>query len=199
MEQIKRILHEVKEFKVAAVLTPLFMLLEVFCETLIPYLMSSIIDDGVEAGNMQHIFIVGLLMIVVAGVGLFGGIAGGVFGAKASTGLARNLRESMFNHIQTFSFSNIDRFSTAGLVTRLTTDVTNVQNSFQMCLRMAMRAPASLVCALVMAFSINAKISMVYLVAVILLAIVLFFIIRRATATFKEAFPKYDALNASVQ
>ena len=199
MEQIKRILHEVKEFKVAAVFTPLFMLLEVFCETLIPFLMSSIIDDGVEAGNMQHIFMVGLLMIVVAGVGLFGGIAGGVFGAKASTGLARNLRESMFNHIQTFSFSNIDRFSTAGLVTRLTTDVTNVQNSFQMCLRMAMRAPASLICALVMAFSINAKISMVYLVAVILLAIVLFFIIRRATATFKEAFPKYDALNASVQ
>ena len=199
MEQIKRILHEVKEFKVAAVLTPLFMLLEVFCETLIPFLMSSIIDDGVEAGNMQHIFMVGLLMIVVAGVGLFGGIAGGVFGAKASTGLARNLRESMFNHIQTFSFSNIDRFSTAGLVTRLTTDVTNIQNSFQMCLRMAMRAPASLICALVMAFSINAKISMVYLVAVILLSFVLFFIIRRATATFKEAFPKYDALNASVQ
>ncbi len=199
MEQIKRILREVKEFKVAAIITPLFMLLEVLCETLIPFLMASIIDDGVEAGNMQHIFVVGLLMIAVAGVGLFGGIAGGVFGAKASTGLARNLRESMFNHIQTFSFSNIDRFSTAGLVTRLTTDVTNVQNSFQMCLRMAMRAPASLVCALVMAFSINAKISMVYLIAVLLLAVVLFFIIRRATATFKEAFPKYDALNASVQ
>lgn len=199
MEQIKRILHEVKEYKVAAIITPLFMLLEVLCETLIPFLMASIIDEGVDAGNMKHIFVVGLLMLVVAGVGLFGGIAGGVFGAKASTGLARNLRESMFNHIQTFSFSNIDRFSTAGLVTRLTTDVTNVQNSFQMCLRMAMRAPASLICALVMAFSINAKISMVYLVAVLLLAVVLFFIIRRATATFKEAFPKYDALNASVQ
>ena len=199
MEQIKRILQEVKEFKVAAIVTPLFMLLEVFCETLIPFLMASIIDNGVEAGDMRHIFIVGLLMIGVAAVGLFGGLMGGVFGAKASTGLAKNLRESMFNHIQTFSFSNIDRFSTAGLVTRLTTDVTNVQNSFQMCLRMAMRAPASLICALVMAFSINAKISMVYLIAVIALGIVLFFIIRRATATFKEAFPKYDALNASVQ
>lgn len=199
MEQLKRLLREVKEFKVAAIVTPLFMLLEVFCETLIPFLMASIIDDGVEAGDMNHIFLVGILMIVVAGVGLFGGVMGGVFGAKASTGLARNLRESMFNHIQTFSFSNIDRFSTAGLVTRLTTDVTNVQNSFQMCLRMAMRAPASLICALVMAFSINARISMVYLVAVLILAVVLFFIIRRATATFKEAFPKYDALNASVQ
>ncbi len=199
MEKLKRLLREVKEFKMAAIITPLFMLLEVLCETLIPFLMASIIDDGVEAGDMKHIFIVGLLMIVVAGVGLFGGIMGGVFGAKASTGFAKNLRESMFNHIQTFSFSNIDKFSTAGLVTRLTTDVTNLQNSFQMCLRMAMRAPASLICALVMAFSINAKISMVYLVAVILLAVVLFFIIRRATATFKEAFPKYDALNASVQ
>lgn len=199
MEQIKRLLREVKEFKVAALITPLFMLLEVFCETLIPFLMASIIDDGVEAGDMNHIFLVGLLMIVVAGIGLFGGIMGGVFGAKASTGFARNLRESMFNHIQTFSFSNIDRFSTAGLVTRLTTDVTNVQNSFQMCLRMAMRAPASLICALVMAFSINAKISMVYLVAVVILAIIISFIIRRATATFREAFPKYDELNASVQ
>ncbi|MBQ8821957.1 MAG: ABC transporter ATP-binding protein [Lachnospiraceae bacterium] len=199
MEQLKRLLREVKEFKVAALITPLFMLLEVFCETLIPFLMASIIDDGVEAGNMNHIFLIGILMIVVAGVGLFGGIMGGVFGAKASTGFAKNLRESMFNHIQTFSFSNIDKFSTAGLVTRLTTDVTNLQNSFQMCLRMAMRAPASLICALVMAFSINAKISMVYLIAVLLLAVVLFFIIRRATATFKEAFPKYDELNASVQ
>ncbi len=199
MEQLKRLLREVKEFKVAALITPLFMLLEVFCETLIPFLMASIIDDGVEAGDMNHIYLVGAIMIVVAGVGLFGGIMGGVFGAKASTGFAKNLRESMFNHIQTFSFSNIDKFSTAGLVTRLTTDVTNVQNSFQMCLRMAMRAPASLICALVMAFSINARISMVYLVAVLLLAVVLIFIIRRATATFKEAFPKYDALNASVQ
>ena len=199
MEQLKRLLREVKEFKVAAIITPLFMLLEVLCETLIPFLMASIIDDGVEAGDMKHIFLVGVLMLVVAAVGLFGGIMGGVFAAKASTGFARNLRESMFNHIQTFSFSNIDKFSTAGLVTRLTTDVTNVQNSFQMCLRMAMRAPASLVCALVMAFSINAKISMVYLVAVVLLAVVLAFIIRRATATFKEAFPKYDELNASVQ
>lgn len=199
MQQIKRILQEVKQYKVAAIITPVFMLLEVLCETLIPFLMASIIDDGVEKGDMRHIFLTGGLMIVVAAVGLFGGIMGGVFGAKASTGLAKNLRESMFNHIQTFSFANIDRFSTAGLVTRLTTDVTNIQNSFQMCLRMAMRAPASLICALIMAFNINARISMVYFVAVIVLAIIVSFIIKRATKTFMEAFPRYDALNASVQ
>lgn len=199
MQQIKRILQEVKQYKAAAIITPVFMILEVLCETLIPFLMASIIDEGVEKGDMQHIFLIGGLMIVVAAVGLFGGIMGGVYGAKASTGLAKNLRESMFNHIQTFSFANIDRFSTAGLVTRLTTDVTNIQNSFQMCLRMAMRAPASLICALIMAFNINARISMVYLVAVIVLAIIISFIIKRATKTFMEAFPRYDALNASVQ
>jgi len=199
MQQIKRILQEVKQYKAASLITPVFMILEVLCETLIPFLMASIIDDGVEKGDMRHIFLTGGLMIVVAAVGLFGGIMGGVFGAKASTGLAKNLRESMFNHIQTFSFANIDRFSTAGLVTRLTTDVTNIQNSFQMCLRMAMRAPASLICALIMAFNINARISMVYFVAVIVLAIIVSFIIKRATKTFMEAFPKYDALNASVQ
>lgn len=199
MQQIKRVLQEVKQYKAASIVTPFFMLLEVLCETLIPFLMASIIDKGVETGDMKHIFMVGGLMIVVAAVGLFGGIMGGVFAAKASTGLAKNLRESMFNHIQTFSFANIDKFSTAGLVTRLTTDVTNIQNAFQMSLRMAMRAPASLICALVMAFNINARISMVYLVAVIFLAIVISFIIKNAAATFKEAFPRYDALNASVQ
>lgn len=196
---LKTLLKQVKEYKWVAVATPLFMLLEVLMETLIPYLMASIIDDGVEAGNMRHIYIVGMLMIVVAVIGLLGGLLGGRFGAKAATGFAKNLREAMFNNIQTFSFSNIDKFSTAGLVTRLTTDVSNLQMAFQMILRMAMRAPASMICALLMAFSINAKLASIYLVALGFLAVCLFFIIRRGTRYFREAFPKYDALNASVQ
>ena len=196
---LKTLLKQVKEYKAASIATPLFMLLEVLMETLIPFLMASIIDDGVNAGNMAHIYKVGVMMIGVAVIGLLGGLLGGRFGAKASTGFARNLREAMFNNIQTFSFSNIDKFSTAGLVTRLTTDVTNIQNAYQMILRMAMRAPASMLCALVMAFSINARISSIYLIAVVFLGICLFFIIRRGTRYFKEAFPKYDALNASVQ
>ncbi|MBQ9142190.1 MAG: ABC transporter ATP-binding protein, partial [Lachnospiraceae bacterium] len=196
---LKTLLKQVKEYKAASIATPLFMLLEVLMETLIPFLMASIIDDGVNAGNMAHIYKVGVMMIGVAFIGLLGGLLGGRFGAKASTGFAKNLREAMFNNIQTFSFSNIDKFSTAGLVTRLTTDVTNIQNAYQMILRMAMRAPASMLCALVMAFSINARISSIYLIAVVFLGICLFFIIRRGTRYFKEAFPKYDALNASVQ
>lgn len=196
---VKRILQEVKEYKAASIATPIWMIIEVLMEMVIPYLMASIIDYGVNAGNMAHIFRVGGLMIVAALIGLLGGLMGARYGAKASTGLARNLRESMYNNIQTFSFSNIDKFSTAGLVTRLTTDVTNIQNAYQMSLRMMMRAPASMICALIMAFIINGRIASIYLVAVILLAIVLYFIISNATAYFKQAFPKYDALNASVQ
>ena len=166
---------------------------------MISFLMASIIDDGVNAGDMGHIYRVGGLMVVAAAIGLFAGMAGGRYGAKASAGFAKNLRESMFNHIQTFSFANIDKFSTAGLVTRLTTDVTNLQNAYQMTLRMFTRAPASMLCAMIMAFSINARLSRIYLVAVILLGIALFFIIRHATGFFEQAFPKYDDLNASVQ
>ncbi len=199
MHQVKRILQEVKEFKAASIATPFWMIVEVICETLIPFLMASIITHGVEAGNMDYILKTGGIMIILVAIGFTGGLLGGVYGAKASTGLARNLRESMFNKIQTYSFANIDKFSTAGLVTRLTTDVTNVQNSYQMVLRITMRAPASMIFSLVMAFAINKKLASIYLVAIIFLAIVLFFIIRRATKTFSEAFPKYDALNASVQ
>ena len=168
-------------------------------ETLIPFLMASIIDDGVNAGDIGHIYRVGGLMVAAAAVGLFAGMAGGRYGAKASAGFAKNLRESMFNHIQTFSFANIDKFSTAGLVTRLTTDVTNLQNAYQMILRMFTRAPASMICAMVMAFNINARLSSIYLAAVIILGVILFFIIRHATGFFQQAFPKYDELNASVQ
>lgn len=199
VKMIKRLLQEVKEYKAASIVTPCFMILEVLMETVIPFLMASIIDDGVNAGDIGHIYRVGGLMIVAAAIGLLAGIGGGRFGAKASTGFAKNLRKAMFDHIQTYSFANIDHFSTAGLVTRLTTDVTNIQNAYQMVLRMFVRAPASMLCAMIMAFTINAELSSIYLIAVLVLGVILFFLIRRATAYFKQAFPKYDDLNASVQ
>ena len=196
---IRTLLKEVKEYKAASIATPIFMILEVLFETLIPFLMASIIDKGVNTGDIYHIYKVGGIMIVAAFLGLLAGMAGGRYGAKASTGFAKNLRNKMFDQIQTYSFANIDHFSTAGLVTRLTTDVTNVQNAYQMMLRMMMRAPASMICAMVMAFMINARLASIYLVAVVILGVILFFIIRHATAYFQQAFPKYDALNASVQ
>ena len=196
---IKTLAAQIKEFKKASVLTPVFMILEVIFEMLIPLLMASIIDQGVEAGNMRHIYIVGGFMIAAAFCGLFCGVMGGKYGARASTGFARNLRQAMFDNIQTFSFSNLDKFSTAGLVTRLTTDVTNVQQAYQMLLRICFRAPISMVCAMTMAYLINARLATVYMVALVLLAIVLFTIINRATKYFQMAFPKYDELNASVQ
>ena len=196
---IRTLLKEVKEYKAASIATPFFMILEVLFETLIPFLMASIIDKGVNTGDIHHIYKVGGIMIGAAFLGLLAGMAGGRYGAKASTGFAKNLRNKMFDQIQTYSFANIDHFSTAGLVTRLTTDVTNVQNAYQMVLRMMMRAPASMICAMVMAFTINARLASIYLVAVLILGTILFFIIRHATAYFQQAFPKYDALNASVQ
>ncbi len=196
---IRTLLGEVKEYKRASIATPLFMILEVLMEMTIPFLMASIIDDGVNAGNLGHIYKVGGIMAAAAAIGLLAGIAGGRYGAKASAGLAKNLRETMFNHIQTFSFANIDKYSTAGLVTRLTTDVTNVQNAYQMTLRMFTRAPASLLCAMIMAFCINARLSNIYLAAVVILGILLMLIMRHATQYFQQAFPKYDDMNASVQ
>lgn len=196
---LKTLGAQIKEFKKDSVLTPVFMILEVVMETLIPLLMASIIDEGVEKGNMHHIFVVGGYMIVLAGLGLLFGVLGGKYGARASTGFARNLRKAMYENIQTFSFSNIDKYSTAGLVTRLTTDVTNVQNAYQMILRMCVRAPFSLVCAMIMAFVINAKLASIYLVAVIFLGSFLALIISFATRYFNQVFQKYDDLNASVQ
>ena len=196
---LKTLLKEVKEYKKASFATPCFMILEVAMEMMIPLLMASIIDDGVNKGDMGHIYKVGALMIVAATVGLVAGMLGGRFGAKASTGFAKNLREAMFNHIQTFSFANIDKFSTAGLVTRLTTDVTNIQNAYQMTLRMFVRAPISLICAMAMSFYINRKLATVYLIAVFFLGIILCFIMSRATSYFQAAFPKYDEMNAAVQ
>ena len=196
---VGRLLKEVKEFKAAAIATPLAMLLEVAMEMIVPLLMAKIIDDGVNAGNMSVIIKVGGLMLLCAVIGLLGGVGGAVWGAKASTGLARNLRQTMFSKIQTFSFENIDHFSTAGLVTRLTTDVTNVQNAFQMILRMGMRAPASIIVAMIAAFYISPELARVYLFAIGLLVIVIVVLMGFTMKFFEILMKKYDALNASVQ
>ena len=196
---VKTLAGQIKEFKGASVATPCFMILEVVVEMMIPLLMASIVDDGVQKGSMQHIVSIGACMVGLALFGLFAGIMGGYFGAKASTGFARNLRKALFENIQLFSFSNIDKFSTSGLVTRLTTDVTNLQNAYQMLLRIAVRAPVSMVVAMTMAFIINARIASIYLIAVCLLSVVIILVVRRATRYFRMVFEKYDALNESIQ
>ena len=196
---IKTILAQVKEFKRASILTPLCMLGEVIMEMIIPLLMASIIDDGVSAGNVDHIKYVGGWMLLMAVVSLTLGLLSARFGAQASAGLAKNLRQAMFEKIQTYSFSNIDKFSTASLITRLTTDVTNVQNSYMMILRMCTRAPASMIVAMALSFVISPELASVYLVAVIVLGFLLFFIMSRAVKYFKQVFQKYDDMNASVQ
>lgn len=196
---LKTLGAHIKEFKKDSLLTPFFMILEVIMEMLIPLLMASIIDDGVNAGDMNHIYKVGICMVAAAAISLFAGAMGGKYGARASTGFARNLRKAMFENIQNFSFSNIDKFSTAGLVTRLTTDVTNVQNAYQMILRMCVRSPISLICAMCMAFFINPQLASIYLIAIIILGLILAIITTTARKYFSEAFPKYDDLNASVQ
>ncbi len=196
---LKTLGAQIKEFKKASIITPIFMILEVIMEMIIPLMMASIIDDGVNAGDMGHILKIGFFMIIAALIGLFGGLMGAKFGAKASTGFAKNLRKAMYDNIQTFSFSSIDKYSTSSLITRLTTDVTNLQNSYQMLLRMAFRAPVSMIVAMIMAFSIHARLASTYLIAVFFLGIVLALIIPRATKYFRQVFEKYDELNASVQ
>ncbi len=196
---LKTLLAQVKEYKKASILTPICMIFEVIFEVAIPVLMGSIVDDGITRGDMGHVYRMGILMVVLALGGLISGILGGVFAAKASTGFAKNLRKAMFDHIQTFSFSNIDKFSTAGLVTRLTTDVTNLQNAYQMILRMCFRAPFSMLFAMIAAFLISPKLASIYLVAVIFLAICLVIITRFAMKYFSAVFKRYDELNAAVQ
>ena len=196
---LKTLGRETKGFRLVSVLTPIFMIAEVIMEMIIPKLMASIIDNGVTPGNMQVIYTVGAQMVVAALFGLLFGILGAVAGSHAATGFARNLRRGMFRNIQTFSFANIDKYSTAGLVTRMTTDVTNIQNAYQMLLRMSVRAPASMIVALIMSYTINRRLANIYLIAVILLGCALAFIMSRATKYFGEAFRKYDDLNESVQ
>lgn len=196
---LKTLGAQIKEYKAASIATPIFMTIEVLMETVIPFLMASIIDDGVDKGDMHHIYVVGGLMILIAVIGLLGGLGGARYGAKASAGFAKNLREAMFANIQTFSFANIDKYATSGLVTRLTTDVTNLQNAYQMILRMCIRAPLSMICAMTMSYIICPRLANVYLVAVILLGTCLAILMVRTHKYFSQVFEKYDELNASVQ
>ena len=190
---------QIKEYKWASIATPVFMLLEVAVDTIIPLLMASIIDNGVNKGDTSHIYIMGVWMIVAALFGLLTGCLGAKYGAKAAMGFGKNLRAAMFRNIQTFSFANIDRFSSASLVTRMTTDVTNIQNAYMMLLRMAMRAPASIICAMAMSFFISPRLTTIYLIAVIVLGALLLFISKAAMKYFDRAFKRYDDLNESVQ
>lgn len=196
---IKTLAVHIKGYTKESVITPLFMILESVMETIIPLLMATMIDDGINKGDMGHIAIMGGLMLLCALLALLGGGMAGVFGAKASAGFAKNLRMAMFENIQSFSFANIDKYSTAGLVTRMTTDVTNLQNAYQMLLRICFRAPLNLIFATTMTLIINAKLACVYLVAIIFLGLVLTFITKKTYGYFSKVFEKYDALNASVQ
>lgn len=196
---LKTLGAQIKEYKWASIATPVFMLLEVAVDTIIPLLMASIIDNGVNMGDTRHIYIMGVWMIVAALFGLLTGCLGAKYGAKAAMGFGKNLRAAMFRNIQTFSFANIDRFSSASLVTRMTTDVTNIQNAYMMLLRMAMRAPASIICAMAMSFFISPRLATIYLIAVIALGALLLFISKAAMKYFDRAFKRYDDLNESVQ
>ncbi|SHL97798.1 ATP-binding cassette, subfamily B [Anaerosporobacter mobilis DSM 15930] len=196
---LKTLLAEVKEYKRDSILAPVFITLEVIMEIIIPVMMASIIDNGVEKGNIRHVCIMGLCMIAVAMLSLTFGAMSGKVAARASTGFAKNIRNAMFKNIQNYSFANIDKYSTAGLVTRLTTDVTNVQNSYQMVIRMCARAPFMLIFAMIMAFLINARLAFIFLGAIVFLGVVLFIIISNAHPIFLTVFRKYDDLNASVQ
>ena len=196
---IKTLIKEVKEYKKASFLAPIFISLEVVCEVAIPFMMAKIIDLGVEMKDMKAIIFYGFMMMVFSFIALYGGKKSGEYAAYASSGFAKNLRVAMFRKIQDFSFENIDKFSTAGLVTRMTTDVSNVQNSYQMILRICFRAPLMLICAMFMAFQIHSELAMIFIGAIIFLAIVLFSIIKITMKIFDVAFEKYDRLNESVE
>ena len=196
---LSTLLGQIKEYKKDTILTPIFTALEVFMEVLIPFIIASLIDKGIEAGNMQNVLLYGSMMLVLAMLSLLFGVLAGRYAAKASSGFAYNLRNSMYENIQTFSFSNIDKFSTAGLITRMTTDVTNVQNAFQMIIRIAVRAPLMLICSVIMCCVISVELSSVFLVAVVFLGVSLAIITVKTYKIFDQVFRKYDDVNASVQ
>lgn len=193
------LLAQVKEYKKSSILTPICMILEVIFENLIIAVIGRLIDEGVKTGNQQKIYMYGVIMIILAILSLVVGALGGYYGAHASTGFAHNLRKAMYDNIQTFSFSNLDKYSTPSLITRLTTDVVNLQMAYQMILRMFTRAPFSLIIAMILAFRESKKVAMIYLIAVIILGCVLAFIMTRAIKYFSAVFKKYDDLNESVQ
>lgn len=196
---IKTLAKCIGKYKKESIITPIFTAVEVFLEILIPFITASIIDKGIQAGDMRKVGIYGGIMLIIAFLSLFCGIQAGKYGAAASTGFACNLREKMYENIQTFSFSNIDKFSAAGLVTRMTTDVTNVQNAYQMIIGSVVRAPLMMICSITMCVIISPRLSIIFLVALIFLGFVLFFIIYKVTPVFTSGFEKYDELNASVQ
>ena len=196
---IKKLAARVRQYKKQAVATPLFMVGEVSMEVLIPLIMSWLIDRGIERGDMNSIYLYGALLLATAFVSLFSGVMSGRMAAVASAGFARNLRHDMYYNIQDFSFANIDKFSTSSIITRLTTDVSNVQNSFQMILRMAVRAPMTLLFSLVMALTINARISLVFLFMLPVLGLGIYLIMSRTHPVFRRVFKTYDKLNSVVQ
>ncbi|MEZ3428490.1 MAG: ABC transporter ATP-binding protein/permease [Lachnospiraceae bacterium] len=196
---IHTIVKQVKQYKKPSLLTPLFATLEVIMEVLIPYVIAAIVDKGIDGGNINAVYRYGAIMLVLAMCSLMFGILAGKYAAAASAGLACNLRDSMYANIQRFSFSNIDKFSTAGLVTRMTTDVTNIQNAYQMVIRIAVRAPLMLICSMFMCFFIHVRMSLIFVAAIIFLGIVLISIVLTAMKIFDVVFKKYDDLNASVQ
>lgn len=190
---------QIKQYKKDTILTPIFTALEVLFEVIIPLITAKLIDDGISAGNMSAVVKYGVIMVIVAFLSLGSGVLAGKYAATASTGFACNLRHAMYDNIQRFSFSNIDKFSTAGLITRMTTDVTNIQNAFQMLIRIAVRAPFTLICSLIMCIAINGELSLIFLAALVILGAALFLIIGKVSRIFEVVFRKYDDLNASVQ
>ncbi len=196
---LKKLLKNVGEYKKETILTPILVILEVATEVIIPLLMAKIVDVGLANGDIAYVVKIGIVMLISSFLALYFGITSGKTAAKASTGFAKNLRKAMYDKIQTYSFSNIDKFSTSGLVTRLTTDVTNVQNAYQMCIRVLVRAPIMLISALIMSFYINAELAVIFLGAIVFLGLILYLIMTRAHVFFKRTFKKYDDLNASIQ
>ncbi|BBM36317.1 ABC transporter ATP-binding protein [Pseudoleptotrichia goodfellowii] len=196
---LKKLLSYVKEYKIPSILSPLFISVEVMLEILIPFLMASIIDDGLEKGNMQHIYFIGFITLIVAMVSLYTGFSAGKHAAKASAGFAKNIRKAVFYKIQDFSFTNIDKFSTAGLITRFTTDIANIQNSYQMILRIFVRAPLMLIFATLMTIYINAKLSLIFIGAIVIFGIVMTVVILLVYPIFTKAMRKYDNINSSLQ
>lgn len=196
---IKTLLAQVKEYKTPSLLAPLCAALEVFFDMSVPFVIAKLIDQGVQAGNLAVAMKYGILMLILATCGLTTGFLAGKFAAQASAGFAANLREGMYDNIQTFAFSNIDKYSTAGLVTRMTTDVTNVQNAYQMIIRVVVRAPLTIIVSMIMCFVVDHRLSLIFLAAVLILGASLLFIMRKAMSTFNYVFRKYDDLNASVQ
>lgn len=196
---IKTLLSQVRQYKKAAILAPVWTTAEVLMGVLIPYVTASLIDKGINAGDISSVYRYGGLMILMSFLSLFFGIMSGRFSAYSSTGFAANLREAMYRNIQRFSFSDIDKFSTAGLVTRMTTDVSNIQRAFQMLMRVSFRAPMNLIFSLFMCFFINSRLSIIFLIAMVVLMTSLFFIIRRSTKLYVQVFERYDALNGTIQ